>query len=81
MARIVLILSSSDHWTLADGTRHRTGFWAEELVVPHRTFTARGVDIVVATPGGAPLVVDPASLRPPVVELRTEIKTGRRSRR
>ncbi len=32
MARILLVLSGSDHWTLADGTRHPTGYWAEEFV-------------------------------------------------
>ncbi|HLI38510.1 MAG TPA: type 1 glutamine amidotransferase domain-containing protein, partial [Streptosporangiaceae bacterium] len=38
MARILLVLSGSDHWTLTDGTSHPTGYWAEEFVVPHRMF-------------------------------------------
>jgi hypothetical protein len=29
MTRILLVLSGSDHWTLNDGTRHPTGYWAE----------------------------------------------------
>ena len=62
MARILLVLSGSDHWTLADGTRHPTGYWAEEFVVPHRTFRAQGIDVHIATPGGARPTVDQASL-------------------
>lgn len=64
MARILLVLSGSDHWTLADGTRHPTGYWAEEFVVPHRTFRAQGVDVDIATPGGVHPTVDQASLSP-----------------
>jgi putative intracellular protease/amidase len=62
MARILLVLSGSNHWTLADGTRHPTGYWAEEFVVPHRMFRARGVDVDIATPGGVAPTVDQASL-------------------
>jgi hypothetical protein len=29
------MLSGSDHWTLADDTRQPTGYWAEEMGVPH----------------------------------------------
>ena len=64
MARILLVLSGSDHWTLADGTRHPTGYWAEEFVVPHRTFRAQGADVDIATPGGVRPTVDQASLSP-----------------
>jgi len=62
MARILLVLSGSDHWTLADGTSHPTGYWAEEFVVPHRMFREREIDVHVATPGGARPTVDQASL-------------------
>lgn len=64
MAHIVLVLSGSDHWTLADGSEHPTGYWAEELVVPHRIFRDHGVTLTVATPGGARPVVDQSSLSP-----------------
>lgn len=67
MARILLVLSGSDHWTLADGTRHPTGYWAEEFVVPHRTFRGRGVEVQIATPGGVPPTVDKASLDPAMI--------------
>jgi putative intracellular protease/amidase len=62
MARILLVLSGSDHWTLADGTPHPTGYWAEEFVAPHRMFRASGADVDIATPGGVSPTVDQASL-------------------
>ena len=62
MARILLVLSGSDHWTLADGTRHPTGYWAEEFVAPHRTFVQKGLELEIATPGGVRPTVDEASL-------------------
>lgn len=64
MVQILLVLSGSDHWTLNDGTRHPTGYWAEEFVVPHRTFRRQGVEVHVATPGGVRPTVDQVSLDP-----------------
>lgn len=64
MARILFVVSGADHWTLADGTQHPTGFWAEELVAPYRVFTEAGHEVVVATPGGVVPTVDQASLTP-----------------
>jgi putative intracellular protease/amidase len=64
MARILIVLSGSDHWTLNDGTRHPTGYWAEEFVVPHRAFRARNVEVRIATYGGVRPTVDQSSLSP-----------------
>ncbi|GCD94854.1 type 1 glutamine amidotransferase domain-containing protein [Embleya hyalina] len=66
MAKILFVLTGSDHWTLADGTRHPTGFWADEAVAPFEAFTAAGHEVVVATPGGVVPTVDAASLAPDV---------------
>lgn len=66
MAKILFVLTGSDHWTLADGTRHPTGFWAEEAAAPFEAFTAAGHEVVVATPGGVAPTVDRASLAPEV---------------
>ncbi len=52
MADILFVLTGSDVWTLNDGTKHPTGFWAEEAVVPYQSFTAAGHRVTVATPGG-----------------------------
>lgn len=64
MAKILFVMTGVDYWTLADGTKHPTGFWAEEFVAPHRVFTDAGHEVVVATPGGVVPTVDPASLVP-----------------
>ncbi len=66
MSKILFVVTGADHWTLADGTKHPTGFWAEELVAPYREFTAAGHEVVVATPGGVTPVVDQTSLSPDV---------------
>lgn len=62
MAKILFVMTGADHWTLADGTQHPTGFWAEEAVAPYEAFKAAGHDIVVATPGGVVPTVDKGSL-------------------
>lgn len=67
MATVLFVVTGARHWTLADGTRHPTGFWAEELVAPYEVFTAAGYDVAVATPGGVEPAVDAASLAPEAV--------------
>ncbi|WP_251096001.1 type 1 glutamine amidotransferase domain-containing protein [Streptomyces sp. Caat 7-52] len=62
MSKILFVMTGADHWTLADGTEHPTGFWAEEAVVPYRALKAAGHEVVVATPGGVVSPVDRASL-------------------
>ncbi|MFI6656546.1 type 1 glutamine amidotransferase domain-containing protein [Streptomyces sp. NPDC050523] len=64
MSKILFVLTGADHWTLADGTLHPTGFWAEEAVAPYEAFKAAGHEIVVATPGGVEPTVDKSSLAP-----------------
>ncbi|WP_327312367.1 type 1 glutamine amidotransferase domain-containing protein [Streptomyces sp. NBC_01235] len=64
MAKILFVMTGVDHWTLADGTRHPTGFWAEEAVAPYEAFRAAGHEVVVATPGGVVPTVDKGSLAP-----------------
>ncbi|AZG47737.1 type 1 glutamine amidotransferase domain-containing protein [Gordonia insulae] len=63
MARTVLfVMTGSDHWTLKDGTRHPTGFWAEEAVAPLEILKDAGYEVTVATPGGVRPPVDEGSL-------------------
>jgi putative intracellular protease/amidase/uncharacterized protein (DUF2267 family) len=62
MPSLLLVLTGSDHWTLDDGTRHPTGFWAEELLAPLSVFDDAGIEVTIATPGGARPTVDEASL-------------------
>ncbi|MFJ9825108.1 type 1 glutamine amidotransferase domain-containing protein [Streptomyces sp. NPDC101160] len=66
MSKILFVMTGVDHWTLADGTEHPTGFWAEEAAAPYEAFTAAGHEITVATPGGVVPTVDRGSLAPEV---------------
>ncbi|MFF7335132.1 DJ-1/PfpI family protein [Streptomyces sp. NPDC008150] len=62
MSKILFVMTGADTWTLADGTKHPTGFWAEEAVVPLEAFRAAGHRVTVATPGGVVPPVDRGSL-------------------
>ncbi|WP_330256471.1 type 1 glutamine amidotransferase domain-containing protein [Nocardia sp. NBC_00565] len=66
MSKILFVMTGVDYWTLADGTKHPTGYWAEEVVAPYDAFKAAGHEIVVATPGGVVPTVDRGSLAPEV---------------
>ncbi|WP_433089224.1 type 1 glutamine amidotransferase domain-containing protein [Dactylosporangium sp. CA-052675] len=64
MAKILFVLTGASYWTLRDGTRHPTGYWAEEFAAPYRAVTSAGHTVEVATPGGVVPHVDVMSLRP-----------------
>ncbi|WP_328794635.1 type 1 glutamine amidotransferase domain-containing protein [Herbidospora solisilvae] len=64
MARLLFMMPAASYWTLKDGTRHATGYWAEEFAAPYRALTEAGHQITVATPGGVVPTVDMMSLRP-----------------
>lgn len=64
MAKVLFVMTGTAYWTLKDGTRHATGYWAEEFAAPYKALTEAGHEIVVATPGGVIPTVDMMSLRP-----------------
>ncbi len=64
MSKILFVVTGATSWTLADGSAHPTGFWAEELVAPFQTFTGAGHEVVFATPAGVVPTVDRGSLSP-----------------
>ncbi|MDT0433689.1 MULTISPECIES: type 1 glutamine amidotransferase domain-containing protein [Streptomyces] len=64
MAKILFVMTGADRWTLADGSEHPTGYWAEEAVVPYLAFKDAGHTVTVATPGGVVPPVDRGSLSP-----------------
>ncbi|HEX6523214.1 MAG TPA: hypothetical protein VF070_24930 [Streptosporangiaceae bacterium] len=49
---------------LADGSKHATGYWAEEVLVPYERFVNAGADLVIAAPDGRPPQPDPWGLEP-----------------
>lgn len=64
MTKILFVITAADHWTLADGTKHPAGFWAEEAIGPYQVFKEAGYEIAAATPGGVPPTADALSLTP-----------------
>ncbi|MQY02123.1 type 1 glutamine amidotransferase domain-containing protein [Actinomadura macrotermitis] len=52
MTRVLFVVTAAEHWTLNDGSKHPTGYWGEELAMPHKAFTEAGWEIAIATPGG-----------------------------
>jgi putative intracellular protease/amidase len=64
MAKVLFIVSGATYLVLKDGTRHATGYWAEEFAMPYKALTDAGHEVVVATPGGTTPNVDMMSLRP-----------------
>jgi len=64
MAKLLFVMTGTAYWTLKDGTRHATGYWAEEFTAPYKALTEAGHEIAVATPRGVVPTVDMMSLRP-----------------
>ncbi|ORV89287.1 thiamine biosynthesis protein ThiJ [Mycobacterium interjectum] len=64
MAKILFVMTATSYWALTDGTRHPTGYWAEEFAAPYSALSGAGHEVVVATPGGVVPYVDVMSLRP-----------------
>jgi putative intracellular protease/amidase len=62
MTRIAYLVSSAREMTLADGSTHPTGYFAEEAVKPYERFEAAGFDVTVITPDGRPPYADPYGL-------------------
>ena len=62
MTRIAYLVTSAREMTLADGTAHPTGYFAEEALKPYERFVAAGFDVTVITPDGNPPHADPYGL-------------------
>ena len=62
MTKVLIVLTGAKEWSLKDGSKHFGGVWSPEFVYPHDCFTKAGYEVVVATLGGVPAAVDPASL-------------------
>ncbi|MEG1832269.1 MAG: type 1 glutamine amidotransferase domain-containing protein [Burkholderiaceae bacterium] len=59
MARILMVLTS--HGELGS-TGRKTGLWLEEFAAPFYAFLAAGCEVVLASPRGGAVPVDPGSL-------------------
>jgi putative intracellular protease/amidase len=79
MAKVLFVLTGASYWTLKDGHRHPTGYWAEEFVAPYNAFTEAGHEVTVATPGAVVPTVDTMSLRPDMAGSAQKARTMTRS--
>jgi putative intracellular protease/amidase len=62
MTRIAYLVTSAREMTLAGGTGHPTGYFAEEALKPYERFVAAGFDVTVITPDGRSPYADPYGL-------------------
>ncbi|SEL32054.1 type 1 glutamine amidotransferase domain-containing protein [Streptacidiphilus jiangxiensis] len=62
MTKVLMVVTAADHWTLRDGEEHPSGYWGEELAMPHKAFSEAGWDITLATPGGKIPTLDKLSM-------------------
>jgi putative intracellular protease/amidase len=62
MTRVLFVVSAADRWTLKNGEVHPSGYWGEELAMPHKIFTRAGREITLATPGGKVPTLDRLSV-------------------
>ena len=62
MIHVAYLITSAREITLADGTAHPTGYFAEEAIKPYERFVAAGFDVTVITPDGQPPYADPYGL-------------------
>jgi len=76
MATVLFVVTGARHWTLNDGTKHPTGYWAEELLAPYQAFTGAGHTVAFASPGGIQPVVDRGSLAPEANGGRTDVEAA-----
>lgn len=60
-SQILMIVTSNAR--LGD-TDKQTGFWAEELAVPYYALVDAGAHVVLASPVGGPIPLDPGSVKP-----------------
>lgn len=59
---IVVLCSSATVPVGRDGVERSCGVWAEELVRPWSVFLRSGYSVVIATPDGHPVTIEPSSL-------------------
>lgn len=62
MTRIAYLVSSASEITMASGSTHPTGYFAEEALKPYERFVAAGFEVAVVTPDGAAPTADPYGL-------------------
>jgi len=62
--KILTVVTNASTLTLTDGTKHPSGYWAEEFAVPYKLYRQAGYEVDIATIGGVVPTVDKSSLNP-----------------
>ena len=73
MPKALIVLTGSSVWTMKDGTRHPTGFWAREFLEAYDAFKSGGLEVDLATPLGVTPTVDELSWYPPQQQQRRQL--------
>ena len=50
MAKVLFVMTGATYWVLKDGTRHATGYWAEEFAAPYKAITDAGHEVLTTFP-------------------------------
>ncbi|WP_307868557.1 type 1 glutamine amidotransferase domain-containing protein [Umezawaea beigongshangensis] len=66
MSKILIVMSAASTWERTDGSLYPTGYWAEELAVPHEKLVAAGYTVDFASPGGVLQPLDAHSADPEI---------------
>lgn len=75
---ILFVMSGVDYVTDTNGNRHKTGYWAEEFVVPYHEFKRNNIKVTVATPKGVIPTPDPLSFNPSNWKSEKELQEARK---
>lgn len=67
MTNILIVLSSANKWTRADGSLYESGVWAQEFIDLDQAFLDAGFQVDLASPGGVVPTMDKRSLDPRTV--------------
>lgn len=59
--QILMIITSNAEMGSSD---RQTGFWAEEVAVPYYELVDAGAEVILASPKGGAVPVDPSSVKP-----------------
>ena len=62
MTKVLMVVTAADRWTLKNNEIHPSGYWGEELAMPHKIFTEAGWEVTITTPGGRVPTLDKISM-------------------
>lgn len=70
--QIIILFIVTSMGTMGDGSDKPTGVWLEEVTTPYYAFVDAGYEVVIASPEGGVMPVDPRSLKGDAVAASVE---------